>query len=329
MEEKIKIYLSEDVYGILMKDAEFFEFYKKDRTVNRNDFLNTLIVNYFDSYSSADNRLYEDISRTLSREVPDEGITSRLSHEILNLLSKYRFSNENTYDNITVSLKPTRKSAGIIDFIQNNLLNDLSLSGYFRNLFASYCQLPQDRREQIIFREKFEVLSRALGENRKVYFTTVRSQEKHIVSPYAIARSQEELFNYLICLYNGAPFSFRLTRIQNVHILKENCDITDEQKQLMEKMRIFAPQFAFYKQEEICVRLTAKGVGLYNRIYSYRPKPTKIVKDLYYFDCSAAQVYHYFLRFGRQARVIYPESLRIQMLRDYENAAREYGSRQL
>ena len=67
MEEKIKIYLSEDVYGILMKDAEFFEFYKKDRTVNRNDFLNTLIVNYFDSYSSADNRLYEDISRTLSR----------------------------------------------------------------------------------------------------------------------------------------------------------------------------------------------------------------------------------------------------------------------
>ena len=50
MTEKYKIYLSEDTKARLINDAELFEFYRNDGTVNLNGFLKELIVNYFEQY---------------------------------------------------------------------------------------------------------------------------------------------------------------------------------------------------------------------------------------------------------------------------------------
>ena len=44
MEEKIKIYIPESVNNILLKDMERFEFFKKDSSLNKNEFYNTLFV---------------------------------------------------------------------------------------------------------------------------------------------------------------------------------------------------------------------------------------------------------------------------------------------
>ena len=46
MEEKIKIHLSKDVYDVLIKDCEAFEFYKTNGQINKNAFLTKLINNY-------------------------------------------------------------------------------------------------------------------------------------------------------------------------------------------------------------------------------------------------------------------------------------------
>ena len=323
MEEKIKIYVPQEIESTLTRDADFFEFYKKDRSLNRNDFLNTLISNYFDSYSHNDNTLSGKLEEIFRDELRDDSELSSVSARLLNAIKDYQYSSPDARSDVTISVKPTKKSAGIIDFIQANCLSDISLSGYFRNMFSSYCQLPQDRRERIIFKDKFDVISRAISENRMVYFTTSKSTERHEASPYAIARSQEELFNYLICIYNGSPFSFRMTRIQNVRILNKTASFSDEQKQLLEKTRQ-VPQFAYTQKEEICVRLTQRGINMFNKIYSYRPKPIRVLKDLYYFDCTQAQIYHYFIRFGKNARIIYPESLRLWFYNDYVNAVKQY-----
>ena len=324
MEEKIKVYVSREIDTMLSKDADFFEFYKKDRSLNRNDFINTLIVNYFDSYAQADNVLAGRLAEVLSGRLSNAQDISLISGEILNAVKDYQYSSSDKKAEVTISIKPTRRSAGVIDFIQSSCLTDISLSGYFRNLFASYCSLPQDRREEIIFKEKFETVRRAIEENRMIYFTTSKSAERHEAAPYAIGRSQEELFNYLICYYNGQPFSFRMTRLQNVRLLNKAAIIPEETAVLLEKMRS-APQFAYNRTAEICVMLNERGQKLFNRIYSYRPKPTNIIKGLYYFDCSEEQIYQYFFRFGASARVIYPESLRLQMQKAYANAAETYS----
>ena len=316
MEEKIKVYVPENVYSTLNRDADFFEFYKKDRSLNMNDFINTLIVNYFESYHEDDTHLYDAIKNILSDDASDK------AGEIITAIKKYQFE----YDrkDRAISIKPTRKSSGIIDYIQSDCLYNMSLSAYFRNMFSSYCLLAQDKREEIIFRDKFAVIEKAIEENKNIYFTTSKSKDRHVASPYAIAHSQEELFNYLLCVYNNQVFSFRLTRLQNLRVLNEPAVFTDEQKEMLEKMRVGAPQFAYNKIEEICVRLTERGISMYNKMYSYRPKPIKVIKNLYYFDCSASQIYHYFFRFGRQAEVLYPSNLKQLFMQDYANAARTY-----
>ena len=50
MTEKYKIYIPEDMKTRLTRDAELFEFYKKDGSVNLNAFLKELLVNFFDQY---------------------------------------------------------------------------------------------------------------------------------------------------------------------------------------------------------------------------------------------------------------------------------------
>ncbi len=324
MEDKIKVYVPEEIGNTLYRDAEFFEFYKKDRQVNRNDFINTLIVNYHETYNDNETRLYERITESLLQQGESEASTAQMADRMVNLVREYQYSGSEKKTDTAISIKPTRRSAGTIDYIQASCLRNTSLSGYFRSMFVSYCMLPQDRREEIIFRDKFETVNRAIREGKMLYFTTARNSERHQVSPYAIARSQEELFNYMICIYNRQPYSFRITRIQNVRMVNQPSRFTDEERALLEKMRIYAPQFACRRQEEICVQLTKQGIRMFDKIYSYRPKPVNVIKDLYYFDCSAEQIYQYFFRFGRQARIIYPQNLRDWFYYDYHNAAVNY-----
>ena len=50
MTEKYKIYIPEEMRLRLLNDAELFDFYKKDGSVNLNGFLKELLLQYFDEY---------------------------------------------------------------------------------------------------------------------------------------------------------------------------------------------------------------------------------------------------------------------------------------
>ncbi|MBO5102887.1 MAG: hypothetical protein J6C13_02215, partial [Clostridia bacterium] len=56
--EKIKIYVTKRVADILQKDTENFDFFKKDGiTPNKNAFLTTLILNYFEEYQQKQEKI--------------------------------------------------------------------------------------------------------------------------------------------------------------------------------------------------------------------------------------------------------------------------------
>lgn len=58
------------------------------------------------------------------------------------------------------------------------------------------------------------------------------------------------------------------------------------------------------------VRLTNKGIKLFNEIYLNRPHPIKIEKNEYFFDCSYTQLEVYFFKFGYEALIVKPYDLR-------------------
>ena len=327
MEEKIKIYLPENIYSILLKDMELFEFFKKDHSLNKNEFYNTLIMNYYDNYNKNTSDTYEYIKKVLDNLNIDQIDSSDATYQIVNFIQKQSLNLNNKKLDVTISIKPTKQSSSTIDYIQNFLLNGSTLSNWFRNLFTSYTMLPQDKRERIIFKQNFEKIEEALEKNRKIYFVNANNKTiKHIMSPYAISSSKEELFNYLIGEEYDKPYSYRITRIKNITILNEECSFDDNLITLFNKMIQRGPQFAYSidQKEDIIVRINERGKMMYDKIYLHRPIYTKIENDLYYFDCSYAQAYQYFIRLGKNAVVISPKSLRDDIESYYQTSRKAY-----
>ncbi|MBR4162110.1 MAG: WYL domain-containing protein, partial [Solobacterium sp.] len=224
-----------------------------------------------------------------------------------------------------ISLKPTKKSSSIISYIQNELTKNISLSGYFRNLFDSYVSMPQDEREKIIFRETYEIIQKAIQQKKKLSIATYRKPDYfHHLSPYTLSSSKEELFNYLLGAKENRICSFRVSRIRTIVIEEEKSFITKEQLVLLKKMEQYGPQFMISREEEIVVKLGQRGKELYQALYLHRPAVDHIEGDLYYFYCSEEQIRQYFSRFGKYAEIIKPEYLRNELKQFYKEAYEIY-----
>ena len=328
MEEKIKIYIPESVNNILLKDMERFEIFKKDGSLNKNEFYNTLIVNYYEQFQQLQSDFFNHIKRTIRNGTDaNELEINDMASAILQYVDVRTYQLDNQKLDVTVSMKPTKKSAETIDFIENYYLDNSTLSSYFRNMFASYVLFPQDKRERIIFRKTFESIEEAIANDRRIYFTTINSSKPHIVSPYALANSKEELFNYLICDNNGLPFSYRVSRMLKVVVLNEPRTFADGNTEVFKLMEKHGPQFSYQSRdsfEEIKVYLTERGKHMYRSMYVHRPQYSRIEGDCYYFECSLAQAFNYFSRFGCNALVTAPESLKADLHKYYAIANKAY-----
>ena len=323
MEDKLKIYIPDSVNNILLKDMERFEFYKKDGSLNKNEFYNTLIVNYYEQYEENQSAIFAHIKDMIK----EKSSISDIAADILQYVDVRTYQLDKEKYDVAIAMKPTKKSLDDIEYIQNYLLGNSTLSNYFRNMFASYALLPQDKRETIVFKSTFELVKEAIEKQRKIYFTTINSKNPHVVSPYAISNSKEELFNYLLCQFNDIPYSFRMGRIRQVKILNETAELTEENIAYLDRMNRYGPQFSYETkkpQVPIVVRLTERGQKQFKAMYLHRPTPYRIEDDIYYFDCSRAQAFQYFSRLGSNAMVLEPAELIEDLHRFYSFAERKY-----
>lgn len=329
--DKIKIYVTDSILSTLKKDAENFEFYKSDMVkINHNKFLSQLIVNYTDDYQAKQDRLIDYLHNTISKNTTaSTRQINDLCLEINAHLNDWLSAPANEkYDKI-VSLKPTRETDSIISYIEQYQLSGCSLSEYFRNMFASYCALPQDKREAIIFKKQREALLDAINKKKKVFITgCTTNKDGIIVSPYAIISSKEELHSYLLYSNNDICMPRRISRIKTVTILKDDCYFTDKELALFDKMKQYSPQYFYgYDEEEVTIELTKVGIEKFRKMYIHRPVPKSIDGNIYTFECSHSQIMQYFRRFGKEAYIISPKSLRDGMLYYYRKAHYFYAKR--
>ena len=73
------------------------------------------------------------------------------------------------------------------------------------------------------------------------------------------------------------------------------------------------------------VRMTERGKQMYKMIVKNRPQVTSIEGNKYVFDWPEQQLEDYFRRFGKEAIVIRPKSLKQKLVKYYEDAAEAYG----
>ena len=311
--EKIKIYVTKRIAEILEKDAETFEFIKKDGiTPNKNAFLTTLIINYWEIFRDRQNKFNNIVKDAILSNISlSSEKVEQLSYDIANKINRESASDLLENFNQLVSLKPTKESKHIIDYIESYLLEGNSLSEYFRNMFFSYTQLPQDMREKIIFKTQYNTISDAIKNGNKIFITTRSDKGSKLeIAPYAFSRSKEEMHIYL--LYEIAHFcrSIKLSKINSVVILNSKSSFNKKVIDLFAKMNTYGPQFFYnFDEQDVVIKLTKRGIQLFHKMYVHRPIPYSIDKDIYTFKCSHTQIIQYFSRFGGDVEILSPKSI--------------------
>ena len=330
--EKINIYVPDYVADTLDNDASMFEVVKNDgRSINRNRFLSMLILGYSDMYASECQRAFDSIVRELVDHNIDEKQSREIAHDVLIKAVLPETHSKKGKNSTRFSLKPTKETESLLLDITYNQVRNASLSQYFCRMFVSYCKKPFFEREQIVFRDNYEKLKQACGQQKTIALSmTWDRKEMHEVVPYRIMAGKEGIFNYLLCgevnRQNGLQEtrSYRLSRILHVHPSKASLKLAESVQMRLDKMAYYAPQFSINEDIETCVRLTKEGTKNYNRIYYGRPRVERIVTEgddaLYFFKCSEDQIFLYFRRFlGDTAEVLSPSSLRKRMQVSFMN----------
>ena len=324
MTEKYKIYLSEDIRSRLINDAELFEFTRKDESVNLNGFLKELIVNYFGQYRKDTedlmNGIEQDITSVRSIKPKD---AAALADKIIS--TYIRGESGPSGKKAVITLTVSGASYNIIRIIENNLLEDKSLSGYMKDMFASYLSIPRSRREEIIFRDTYEDIRKAISEHKRLSLTSSGTGFKFSVEPYIIAPSKEEQCNYLLCRdpKTKKTRTFRISRLRNTFVTSESFE---EDEKTAERLRTIATRSPHTASSDVhaAVRLTEAGMRKYKMIVKNRPAVTEICGDVYYFDWPEVQLEDYFRRFGEDAVVIKPASLKARLRNYYKRALEAY-----
>lgn len=327
MTEKYKIYLSEDTKTRLINDAELFEFNRTDGSVNLNGFLKELIVQYFDQYRISNeqllNHLLQDLTVVKALQPKEaSALADRIIHTYIN--NREPGTGKSTVITLTVS----GASYGIIQIIENNLLKDTSLSGYLKELFLSYLSMPRNKREEIIFKENYQTINEAIKNDRILAFTSSVSKAKALVEPYMIATSKEEQFGYLLCRdpKSGKERSFRISRLQNLFVTSEPFIRNTYVEEELARKGLRSP-YSMLEDVHAIVRMTEYGKTLFKVIVKNRPILSSVEGDLYHFDWPILQLEDYFKRFGKDAVVISPRTLRSNLRNYYSHALDAYKTK--
>lgn len=325
MEEKIKISIPSFTNDILWKDCANFNFYKDENKINKNLFINTLIVNYYEQFSNNEKELHDELANVLLDNMPI--YKEELLEGIIKILSKRNKINDKENKTVSLSFKPTKLSNKTIEYINNILISNESISSYYRRLLASYVHKPMNERELIIFKDAYNTLLESINKKQRVCIFLNNGGIYKDVSVYAIKSSKDELFNYVLFVDSkNINHTIRINKITNVTLSLKRREISDESKALFDKQIRVGVQYPLLRDENetIIIRLTDEGKNLFKRIYLYRPTPIKIEGDLYYFDCSYQQANQYFRRFGKTAIVVAPAKLGIAIKQYYKAANKEY-----
>lgn len=326
MTEKYKIYVPGELKMRMMADAEFFEFYKKDGSINLNAFLKTLLQNYAYQYIQSTSDQEKQFANAMHAKLGvDKYSAEEFAMEYTGFFRNLIREKENNHTAITLTV--SGKLRETVELIENNFLKKQSLSEYIRNMVRTFMSMPRNRREQILFKDNCDLLNEAISGAFNVSVQTKNTGKRQwYIAPYCVSPSRDENCNYLLCYdYDKKVVrSFRVSRLKNIYVHSESYMLDDDIKSKLERMKK-NPQFSFERTEEACVKLTDEGKRKYKMIYTNRPETMKIDGDYYYFEWPQKQLIEYFKKFGEDAVIVKPIQTKKAMETFYRSACIAYS----
>lgn len=207
---------------------------------------------------------------------------------------------------------------------------------YIKSVLEEYARLPYVQRERIYFTAFIEEIERAI---QGKYQLRVMTGKENVYSVYSHGILVDPLStaNYLVGFSrqyshpedNMRPCSFRISGLKSIHAEKSKSAFLKEEKR-KELAQIIASRGVQFtgseKIEDVSVRLTKEGKAKFQRQLHLRPMLVGREEDIFKFVCTEAQADFYFFKFGADAEIIEPKSLREKFKAMYECALLKYGS---
>lgn len=202
---------------------------------------------------------------------------------------------------------------------------------YLKALFEEYAALPYVQRERIYFKPLIQAIQDAIEYKKCLKLTS--SDRQYIVIPYGIETDKNTMYHYLVGYSIINPLkeyklvSFRLSRISDIRIMRsKSTSLTLRQKAYAESnIHDKGVQFLAGDIDEIIIRLTEKGIRKYRAQINLRPVYESIEEtNIYHFRCTQAQILYYFFKFGADAVILFPPTLKEAFKRLYHEALDAY-----
>ena len=212
------------------------------------------------------------------------------------------------------------------------------LSQYLKSLIEEYVRLPYVKREEIYLKPQFQLIRQAIESEVQLKITTVKGNSYYIY-PYQICTDPLVTANYLVgyskpCDVIEAELrvaTFRIAALKDIKKTRKHAFLTKEQKGRLDNgLKTRGVQFMYRQETEICVKLTDVGWQKYQRQLHLRPVISKKLEDnIYVFSCTPDQAEFYFFKFGKDAEIISPLSLRERLATLYKEASNLYTKSEL
>jgi hypothetical protein len=340
--QKQHINLSFSAWNIIENDIQCF--YENSTENNLSNFLNRIFANYHEqSPATITNQLNEKRKfylLSLKPKVKDPELLTKFEKFIDIFL-------ENTEKELTDKLLNYPKGAGKKFRLTNDnyrYLKDFSVESkenqifqrpgkYLKAIYETYAELPYVEREKIFYSETIEKISDAV-EMGKIISVVLNNNKTIFLKPYKLTIDHLSNFNYLVGLTvpeitqykHDQCTTLRISRIKSISISREHANITNIQmKAIEEQLTIKGVQFLVDETTEIFIKLSNIGIWKYNTQFNLRPQYVRIEpENIYVFNCTERQIEYYFFKFGKDATIITPKTLRHKFHSMYQEAEKNY-----
>ena len=192
---------------------------------------------------------------------------------------------------------------------------------YWRNIFFTYINNLRYKREEILFEKNFKNIEKALKDGNKIkikYHNCIR-----LINPYFVKVSDSESRSYLFCYCekNNDYRNYRISEIEEIWFTNKKIEVKDR-KYIDEVYKNFDP-FLSYKNR-VKVRFTEKGLDLYEKVLTNRPKLLNKEDNICTFECDNKLAMIYFAQFFSLIEILEPQELREKLENELENTLRIY-----
>ena len=180
-------------------------------------------------------------------------------------------------------------------------------------------------REEILFAKIFKNIETALKDGNKIkikYHNYIR-----LINPYFIKVSDSESRSYLFCYCekNKDYRNYRISEIEEIWNTNEKIEIKDR-KYIDEVYKNFDPFLSY--NNRVKVKFTEKGLELYEKVLTNRPKVLSKEENIYTFECDNKLAIVYFAQFFSLIEILEPQNLREKLKNELESTLKIYKDKE-